>query len=234
MTDRKDWNLRRGEQHWKWVGQDASYQTMHDRINAWRGLASGYSCVDCGQQALHWSYDHLDSGERTSEEGLSYSLDVDHYEPRCVPCHKLKDCAQLMQERGGSLSAAPRCGKPIRSARILAHLEEGAMPPVCGRPAGHAGRCSTPETYWRTLERNRQRNRAIARSGEWSVAPPKPRCGQPIRVRRGAEPDTCGRPEGHAGQHSGTRAYRQQLDRTQKAETLLRGERRSHVAEGAA
>ena len=40
MTSRMDWNLPRGERHWAWVGQDASYQTAHERVSAKRGLAS--------------------------------------------------------------------------------------------------------------------------------------------------------------------------------------------------
>jgi hypothetical protein len=234
MTSREDWDLRRGERHWAWVGQDASYQTAHERVSARRGPASGYPCADCGRPARHWSYDHSDPDERTSDDGQPYSLDVNRYAPRCVRCHKRMDCARLIEERGGNMNAVPRCGKPIRSARILAHLGEGDPPPVCGRPFGHAGRCSLPGTHQRTLERNRQRHRAQARGTVTPVAPPRPRCGQPIRVANGTEPDTCGRPEGHSGQHNGTRAYRRALDWAHAVDKQFRSAQRVSRAAGEA
>lgn len=75
------------------------YGAAHDRVRRTRGQARRYPCVDCGTTAAHWSYDHADSNEKvsTSErtQGVAYSLDTRHYEPRCVPCHKRFDLGRM-------------------------------------------------------------------------------------------------------------------------------------------
>ncbi len=70
---------------------DAKYRAAHSRIARDRGKASGYSCVDCGVEAQHWSYMHTDPDELVSDTGQPYSLDPDHYEPRCASCHMIFD-----------------------------------------------------------------------------------------------------------------------------------------------
>lgn len=70
-----------------------SYAAMHGRLNHRRGRARRHSCVDCGQPARHWSYDHADPNELTSPTGLEYSTNLDHYQPRCRPCHEAFDKA---------------------------------------------------------------------------------------------------------------------------------------------
>jgi len=213
FTHQKDRNLPRGETHHSWTGDDADYKTAHRRVRAKRGRASAHQCADCGGPARHWSYDHRDPNERVSAEGRAYSLDVNHYVPRCVRCHKRHDCALILQERGGTFNTAARCGKPIRSRPLLARLGNPDPAPVCGRPAGHSGNCSLPESYRRELEYNRRPAREVARSKEGCAAGLMPRCGHQIQVKRGNDPDTCGRPAGHNGGHLGTRAYRRTLDR---------------------
>lgn len=64
-----------------------SYAAMHSRLNHRRGLARRRACVDCGQPARHWSYDHADPNEVTSASGLEYSTEPAHYAPRCRSCH---------------------------------------------------------------------------------------------------------------------------------------------------
>ena len=71
---------------------DIKYAAAHDRVRADRGLVQTYRCVDCGQRAQHWSYNHDDPDE-LHQEGLSaqpvaYSIHPDHYSPRCVKCHR--------------------------------------------------------------------------------------------------------------------------------------------------
>lgn len=66
------------------------YAGAHDRIKRQRGSASTHPCADCGKPATDWSYDGLDPDELT-EGRLLYSLKVDHYEPRCKPCHGAYD-----------------------------------------------------------------------------------------------------------------------------------------------
>lgn len=83
--------VRVGADSANWVGDQVSYSGMHCRLRAARGAASGYTCVDCGQPARHWSYDHRDQNEQVTAEGLLFSSKIDHYEPRCGACHKRFD-----------------------------------------------------------------------------------------------------------------------------------------------
>ena len=87
----KDRNLPAGAAHHFWTGDQATYKAVHQRVAADRGPASDYSCIDCGGQAAQWSYDRNDAEERQSDQGHPYSLDPDHYVPRCISCHKKFD-----------------------------------------------------------------------------------------------------------------------------------------------
>jgi len=72
----------------------AGYSAAHGRVQTDRGPADAHPCVDCGLPARQWSYGHDDPDELL-EAGLPYSLDPWHYVPRCVPCHKRVDDAEL-------------------------------------------------------------------------------------------------------------------------------------------
>lgn len=85
-----------GDSHYAWVGDDISYGAMHRRIHLFNGPANQQTCVDCGQQARDWSYNHRDPNERIGYgfDGTSlmtYSSDVAYYEPRCKKCHRAFD-----------------------------------------------------------------------------------------------------------------------------------------------
>jgi hypothetical protein len=67
------------------------YNTAHQRIYKARGSASSKRCLNCGQQAWHWAYDHEDADELYSPRGASYSLNVNHYIALCISCHKTMD-----------------------------------------------------------------------------------------------------------------------------------------------
>lgn len=67
-----------------------SYGAMHRRLRSRRGRASEFPCVECGEQAQEWAYDHEDVGALTSD-GLPYSLDLEHYRPMCRHCHIIED-----------------------------------------------------------------------------------------------------------------------------------------------
>ena len=71
------------------------YAAAHDRVARLHGPASQHPCVDCGNPARHWSYDHNDPDELyavgLSANPMAYSANPDHYEARCVPCHKRYD-----------------------------------------------------------------------------------------------------------------------------------------------
>lgn len=55
---------------------DAGYGPLHERVFKARGRASEQTCIDCGEQARHWSQKHDTTGQ-----------DPYDYEPRCVTCH---------------------------------------------------------------------------------------------------------------------------------------------------
>lgn len=87
-------------------GDDVGYQGAHRRVHALRGKAVEHACVDCGEQAAHWSYDHADRDARICEvTGAPYSLDPDRYQPRCLSCHTRFDKGLSRPARAGSPAA---------------------------------------------------------------------------------------------------------------------------------
>lgn len=65
-----------------------SYWSVHHRIGVEHGPAAAQRCA-CGAPARDWSYDGTDPDERTDPvRGYRYSLDPDHYLPRCRSCHR--------------------------------------------------------------------------------------------------------------------------------------------------
>ena len=70
-----------------------SYQAVHNRLRRERGDADEFICVSCGKEAETWAC----QGNRTSTEvrhsgiAVTYSVDVDDYEPMCHPCHRKLD-----------------------------------------------------------------------------------------------------------------------------------------------
>lgn len=84
------WVYPADEHHSQWQGADVGYDGLHKRIKKQRGPAQAHSCVDCGRQAAHWSYDHTDPAEKRGPDG-PYSVDMDRYDPRCRRCHVLFD-----------------------------------------------------------------------------------------------------------------------------------------------
>ena len=83
----------------KWTGDLATYGAVHQRVKKARGVPSLHTCVDCGGQAQHWSYDHGDPNELFEEGYGAYSLEISHYAPRCVKCHKNFDMKFVMANR---------------------------------------------------------------------------------------------------------------------------------------
>lgn len=62
------------------VKDDPGYRTRHVRVHAARGKAAGHVCVDCSGPAQEWSQIAGTTGEAP-----------EHYEPRCVKCHRAYD-----------------------------------------------------------------------------------------------------------------------------------------------
>lgn len=85
---------RTGESNPSWLGDSVTYNGMHSRLRINRGRAKDQQCIDCGNRAKHWSYNHNDPQEFSSDEGL-YSTDLQCYSPRCVPCHKAFDLRHI-------------------------------------------------------------------------------------------------------------------------------------------
>lgn len=75
------------------------YYSAHSRVQRGNGPASNYRCVDCGNQAKDWSYDHSDPEEVQDERGIFYSMKETHYVPRCVPCHRKHDRQQTKRRK---------------------------------------------------------------------------------------------------------------------------------------
>lgn len=78
-----------------------NYEAMHKRVSRERGPAAEHVCVDCGEPALHWSYDGQDPAELTGPDvtrgrvyQVRYSASPEHYDPRCARCHKRFDTTE--------------------------------------------------------------------------------------------------------------------------------------------
>jgi hypothetical protein len=85
----------RGSENPRYVGDAAGYHGVHDRLRAQRGAASDHSCAHCDNQAAEWAYSHSDPDERIDARiRRPYSLDLSHYIPLCVPCHRRFDLAR--------------------------------------------------------------------------------------------------------------------------------------------
>ena len=87
-----------GDKRKHWMDH-IGYGSAHDRVRRLNGSASRHQCVDCGNSAAQWSYAHTDPDELISESsgpshGLPYSPNPEHYQPRCVSCHKRFDLAR--------------------------------------------------------------------------------------------------------------------------------------------
>ena len=72
-----------------------SYSSQHYWNRRIRGKASTYPCSECGQPAKQWAFRGECSDMRMSDAGargpLAYCPHVEHYDPLCVPCHRVRD-----------------------------------------------------------------------------------------------------------------------------------------------
>jgi hypothetical protein len=88
--------LARGLCYDHYYPENDTYEAVHRKIRALRGVARDLPCVNCGAAAAHWSYDHTDpdaitAAARDTGSPVTYSLDIWRYEPRCATCHKRFD-----------------------------------------------------------------------------------------------------------------------------------------------
>jgi len=81
-----------GESSHHWKGPEATYSSIHYRIRKLYGSAENHDCIDCGGMAAQWSYDGLDPEQRFDpDKGCAYTHNLEHYAPRCIPCHVAYD-----------------------------------------------------------------------------------------------------------------------------------------------
>ena len=86
----------KGEHGAQWIGDAANYDTVHQRVRRARGRAKEYACAECGEAANHWAYDHKDPAERWClKYRRPFSLDLSHYLPMCVTCHRRFDVQHM-------------------------------------------------------------------------------------------------------------------------------------------
>lgn len=64
-----------------------TYHQAHRNVEAARGRAAEHPCVECGEPARDWAYQHVGEPELVSETGAPYSTDVSQYAPMCRGCH---------------------------------------------------------------------------------------------------------------------------------------------------
>jgi hypothetical protein len=80
----------RGAKNPRWVGLEATYRTVHTRLQAYRPAEP---CLYCGAtEGVQWAYNHKEASElRRSSDGLAYSTRPEDYIPLCDPCHRRFD-----------------------------------------------------------------------------------------------------------------------------------------------
>lgn len=77
-------------------GEFPTYGAIHKRLARTRGSAHAHRCVDCDRPAQEWSYDGTDVHDLEAlvrGATVRYSLELEHYDPRCVSCHRKHDLA---------------------------------------------------------------------------------------------------------------------------------------------
>ena len=87
-------NLPTGAAHPAWIGDDATYFAVHQRLVRTRGRAAGHTCTDCEGPAAQWSLNRDAPDLRLSDIG-PFTTDLSAYLPRCVPCHKRYDLSAI-------------------------------------------------------------------------------------------------------------------------------------------
>lgn len=129
-----------------------SYTGIHAALKRDRGPASLHACVDCGGTADAWSYDYADPDERTAgpkDRFSPYSLNQDHYQPRCQDCHNRFDLQQRL------IRNPPPTERPCRTCGVVKSLNDFARD---GRRLdGHASRCKDCDRAHRRAQQPRRR-----------------------------------------------------------------------------
>ncbi len=98
----------RGPLHPRWKGDAVGYRGAHLRVVRERGRADRYRCIECGQRATGWSLaPDADLRALTFDpRNYAYATDPALYQPRCSPCHHLRDALVRTGEVPPQLAAA--------------------------------------------------------------------------------------------------------------------------------
>ena len=67
--------------------ESVTYHGAHKRVRLAHGKATEHACVDCGGAAADWSYNHTDPNADIDVRGRVFSMQPEHYSPRCRSCH---------------------------------------------------------------------------------------------------------------------------------------------------
>lgn len=72
---------------------NSGYSAVHVRL---RKTPVDGPCAICGAIATEWAYDHADPNELIGVTGarnvkVAYSVNILHYFPVCIPCHRRFD-----------------------------------------------------------------------------------------------------------------------------------------------
>ena len=70
---------------------DNENKLQHQRLRRARGSASTHQCIECGDPANHWAYQHKNPNPLVSPTGEVYTLNFDDYAPMCHTCHRSLD-----------------------------------------------------------------------------------------------------------------------------------------------
>lgn len=124
---------RDGESSYRWKSRDElTYRTMHRRLRVKLGSARTYDCVECGEAAHGWAYQHDDPNELMSEDG-PFSDRLESYAPMCNACHASLDAGAYAprRERLGLVSLA-EVGREldVTSSTARARLDRAGVQPV--------------------------------------------------------------------------------------------------------
>ena len=86
------------EKNSMWKGPNAGYTTVHLRLKSELGSAKGHRCIDCGERADDWSCQNNCADEQRVEGKPAYCTHLEHYKPRCRPCHRAYDRQGVMSD----------------------------------------------------------------------------------------------------------------------------------------
>ena len=104
----------------------SAYQVLHQKLRRDQGRAVEHRCAECGNAAAQWAYDRQDPDEVVADvygRTLTISLDPNHYEPLCRPCHHERDrrpdthCINGHKLEGDNVYVRPSGGKLCRTCR---------------------------------------------------------------------------------------------------------------------